>query len=86
MKKAAIIFPDWLNKNAIYQINPRTFSKEGTINAITEELPFLKELGFNIMYLCPIFEEDDSMENHSPRQISSKTGNPVCRQRKKMRS
>ena len=76
MKKAAIISPDWLNKNAIYQINPRTFSKEGTINAITEELPFLKELGFNIMYLCPIFEEDDSMENHSPRQISSKTGNP----------
>ncbi len=78
MKNNAIHSPEWLNKNAIYQINPRTFSKEGTIEAITKELPFLKELGFNIVYLCPIFEEDNSedINNWSPRQIASKTGNP----------
>lgn len=78
MKNNAIHSPEWLNKNAIYQINPRTFSKEGTIEAITKELPFLKELGFNIIYLCPIFEEDDSsnINNWSSRQIASKTKNP----------
>ena len=76
MKQTAIISPDWLNKSAIYQINPRTFSKEGTIQAITEEIPFLKELGFGILYLCPIFEEDESLENRSPRQLASKTNNP----------
>lgn len=76
MKQTAIVSPDWLNKSAIYQINPRTFSKEGTIQAITEEIPFLRELGFNILYLCPIFEEDDDLENRSPRQLASKTNNP----------
>ena len=81
MKNNAIPSPEWLNKNAIYQINPRTFSKEGTIEAITKELPFLKKLGFNIVYLCPIFEEDgsDDITCWSPRQIASETGNPKTR-------
>jgi hypothetical protein len=30
----AIAVPDWFRKCADYQINPRTFSKEGTIQAI----------------------------------------------------
>lgn len=76
MKRTAITSPDWFNKSAIYQINPRTFSKEGTIKAITDEIPFLKELGFRILYLCPIFEEEESLDNRSPRQLASKTGNP----------
>lgn len=78
MKSIAIQAPEWLSKNAVYQINPRTFSKEGTISAITKELPFLKGLGFNIVYLCPIFEEDANEDSkyHSPRQLASKTGNP----------
>ncbi len=53
MKNIAIQAPGWLSRNAVYQINPRTFSKEGTIEAIEKELPFIKELGFNIVYLCP---------------------------------
>ena len=74
----AAITPDWLAKSAVYQINPRTFSAEGTIKAVTEQLPFLAELGFGIMYLCPVFEEDDSsdIKNWSARQKASKTGNP----------
>ncbi len=70
--------PDWFTMGSIYQINPRTFSKEGTINAVTRELPFLKELGFTVMYLCPIFEEDDCDDPAfiSPRQQASETGNP----------
>ena len=78
MKNIAIQTPEWLNKNAIYQINPRTFSKEGTLESITKELVFLKDIGFNIIYLCSIFEEDDSedIKNWSTRQKASKTGNP----------
>lgn len=68
---------DWVLKNgATYQINPRTFSKEGTIKAVMEELPFLADLGFGIMYLCPIFKEDESLDNWSERQIKSNTMNP----------
>jgi len=78
MRDVALKVPEWLRKNSVYQINPRTFSKEGTINAIKDELPFLKELGFNIIYICPIFEEDDdpNPDYLSPRQKKSKTGNP----------
>lgn len=78
MKYQAITVPDWMARNAIYQINPRTFSPEGTIAAVTRELPALKALGFNIMYLCPIFEEDASEDraNWSERQKKSGTENP----------
>ncbi|MDY3287059.1 MAG: alpha-amylase family glycosyl hydrolase [Eubacteriales bacterium] len=78
MKYQAITAPEWLARNAIYQINPRTFSPEGTIAAVTKELPALKELGFRIMYLCPIFEEDDSEVQAfwSERQKKSGTLNP----------
>lgn len=72
------IVPEWLKKSAVYQINPRTFCAEGTIKAVTMQLPFLAELGFKILYLCPIFEEDDSvdLQNWSTRQKASQTGNP----------
>ena len=78
MKNTAVTAPDWLARNAIYQINPRTFTKEGTISAIVAELEFLKGLGFNIIYLCPVFEEDATTDpkNISPRQKKSKTNNP----------
>ncbi len=73
----AFCAPDWLVKNgAVYQINPRTFSSEGTIKAVTKELPFLASLGFGTMYLCPIFREDESLDNWSERQTKSNTGNP----------
>lgn len=70
--------PDWFKKSAVYQINPRTFCEEGTIQAVTKQLPVLAELGFKIMYLCPIFQEDDSedLQNWSTRQKASQTGNP----------
>ena len=69
---------DWIKKVSVYQINPRTFSKEGTISAITSELPSLAELGFGVMYLCPIFKEDasENRDNWSKRQLASQTDNP----------
>lgn len=78
MKNIAIRPPLWLERNAVYQVNPRTFSKEGTIRAVTKELEFIKALGFNIIYLCPVFEEDGSTDqsNWSARQLASGTNNP----------
>ncbi len=69
--------PNWLIKNgAIYQINPRTFSKEGTVDSVIRELPFLASMGFGTIYLCPIYSQDTSLENWSKRQVESGTGNP----------
>ncbi len=70
--------PTWFRDHAVYQINPRTFSAEGTIAAVTKEIPKLYDLGFRILYLCPVFEEDPSedLANWSNRQKASETGNP----------
>ncbi len=68
--------PEWFSKGSIYQINLRTFSEKGTLKGIIKELPYLAELGFSIMYLCPIFEEDNSETNRSKRQLASGTENP----------
>ena len=70
--------PDWLKTGSVYQINPRTFSPEGTIASVTGELPFLAEHGIGTVYLCPIFAADPSEnpDNWSIRQKASKTGNP----------
>ena len=61
MKYEAAFVPDWFRKGSVYQINLRTFTEKGTIKAATEQLPFLADLGFEVMYLCPIFQEDDSL-------------------------
>ena len=78
MKNVSVKVPNWFKENAVYQINPRTFSKEGTINSITKELPSLKELGFDVIYLCPIFVADESDDQNfwSKRQKASETNNP----------
>ncbi len=38
----------------LYQINTRQFTKEGTFRAAEKELPRLKELGVNVIWLMPI--------------------------------
>lgn len=78
MKNIALKQPEWLARSAVYQVNPRTFSTEGTIKSVTAELGFLKSIGFNIVYLCPIFSADDSenKKNWSMRQLASETENP----------
>ena len=78
MKRIALEAPEWLARNAVYQVNPRTFSAEGTLDAVRRELPALRELGFGIVYLCPIFEADDSEDRAfwSTRQKKYGTENP----------
>ena len=48
--------PDWSKNAAIYQINTRQFTEEGTFAAAEKELPRLKELGVTILWLMPIHE------------------------------
>ncbi|MFY8188510.1 MAG: alpha-amylase family glycosyl hydrolase [Flavobacterium sp.] len=46
--------PDWIKNGAIYQINTRQFTQEGTLQAAEKELTRIKELGVNIIMLMPI--------------------------------
>jgi glycosidase len=48
--------PNWSKNAAIYQINTRQFTQEGTFCAAEKHLPRLKELGVDILWLMPIHE------------------------------
>ena len=46
--------PEWSRDAVLYQINTRHFTEEGTFKAAQAELPRLKELGVDILWLMPI--------------------------------
>ncbi len=45
---------DWVRSGVIYEINTRTFSREGTFRGIEKRLPDLQQLGVTILWLMPI--------------------------------
>lgn len=49
-----VAHPEWTRDAVIYQINTRQFTSEGTFKAAQEQLPRLKELGVDILWLMPI--------------------------------
>lgn len=46
--------PEWAHDAVIYQINTRQFTPEGTFRAAEQQLPRLKALGVDILWLMPI--------------------------------
>lgn len=46
--------PEWSKNATIYQLNTRQFTPEGTFRAAEKELPRLKDLGMDIVWLMPI--------------------------------
>ena len=52
--KVTITHPEWSKDAVLYQINTRHFTPEGTFAAAQEQLPRLKELGVDILWLMPI--------------------------------
>lgn len=46
--------PDWAQNATIYEINVRQFSKEGTFAQVSKQLPRLKAMGVDIIWLMPI--------------------------------
>ena len=46
--------PDWAKDAVLYQINTRQFTPEGTFRAAERELPRLKALGVDVLWLMPI--------------------------------
>lgn len=46
--------PDWAKNAVLYELNTRQFSSNGNFNGVTLQLPRLKELGVDIIWLMPI--------------------------------
>lgn len=47
--------PDWAKNATIYEVNTRQFSQAGNFKAVEEQLPRLKELGVDIVWMMPIY-------------------------------
>ncbi len=77
-KAVARPVPSFLHGSVMYQLFPRMFTREGTINAARKMLPHIKSLGVDIIYMCPVFLSDDDKDKNfwSGRQKASKLGNP----------
>jgi len=45
---------DWVHQTNVYEVNLRQYTKEGSFNAFSEELPRLKEMGVETLWFMPI--------------------------------
>lgn len=71
--------PDFLKKSVIYQIFLRPFTPGGTLQSAFRMLPYLSELGADILYLCPpmVADDDVRLEFWSDRQKKCALNNPM---------
>ncbi len=46
--------PEWIKSAVLYELNIRQFSAEGSFKAVEKQLPRLKELGIDIIWLMPV--------------------------------
>ncbi len=46
--------PQWMRSAVVYEINPRTFSPEGTFEGIRARLDHLEQLGATVLWIMPI--------------------------------
>ena len=50
------VHPEWTYDSVMYEVNIRQFSPEGTFAGVEEQLPRLKDLGVDILWLMPMYE------------------------------
>ena len=55
-KKTKSVHPDWTYNSVMYEVNIRQFSPEGTFAGVEAQLPRLKDLGVDILWLMPMYE------------------------------
>ena len=53
-KKEVSLPVEWTKNANMYEVNIRQYSQEGTFNAFAKELPRLKKMGVDILWLMPI--------------------------------
>ena len=73
---------NWWKEGIVYQIYPRSFKDSnddgiGDLNGILEKLDYIKSLGVNIIWLCPIYgspNKDNGYDISDYRAIMSEFG------------
>lgn len=55
-KPAVPLHPEWAYDSVIYEVNIRQYSPEGTFKGVEAQLPRLKELGVDVLWLMPMYQ------------------------------
>jgi len=50
------VLPEWAKNVVIYEVNIRQHTEEGTLSAFSRDIPRLKEMGIDILWIMPIQE------------------------------
>ena len=59
-----------VNDIAMYQVNPRVFAPENSLNAVAARIDSIRELGVNVMWVMPIYPIGIEKGKNSPYCIS----------------
>jgi glycosidase len=51
---SAVVHPDWSKSVNFYEVNLRQYTDEGSIQAFSEHLPRLRELGVDVLWFMPV--------------------------------
>ena len=54
--KQASVHPEWTYDSVVYEVNVRQFSPEGTFKGVEAQLPRLKDLGVDVLWLMPMYQ------------------------------
>lgn len=63
--------PEWARQAVLYECNVRQFSPEGNFFGLRQQLPRLKELGIDILWLMPIHPIGQEKRKESPGDLGS---------------
>ncbi len=50
------VMPEWAKNATIYEVNIRQHTAEGTFDAFTKDIPRLKDMGIDILWIMPVQE------------------------------
>ena len=65
------VAPAWASNAVLYECNVRQFSPEGNLAGVTAQLPRLKDLGIDILWLMPIHPIGQKNRKESPADLGS---------------
>ncbi len=50
------VHPEWTYNSVVYEVNVRQFSPEGSFKGVEAQLPRLKDLGVDVLWLMPMYQ------------------------------
>ena len=75
------VAPDWTKNMSIYEVNIRQYTPEGTLNAFSEHLDSIKDLGVEIIWLMPIFPVSEKFRKADSNTLTEEIVDPLERKK-----